>query len=418
MKNYLYFIFLVGSSLFAQQTIDLNSCYQLLDKNFPLLKQAVNLDKQNELEQEILATKKKPNFEMVAQGNLLSDVTSIPIQLPNIQIEKPNLFQYKAYANINQLIYDGGLLKATIDAKRNSSLSKKKKLEVAVYQNRLQINQLYFSVLLLQEKDSILNDKVSLLNTKLKEVKAGIKYGVLLPSQDAILEVEKLKVTQNIADNKSVIRQLKESLSTLIKHDVTKNTFSNEVISTLISDKMNRPEIQLFQLQKEEIIQNSKIFDHKNRPKLIGFIQGGIGNPALNMLDNSLQPYYIVGATLKWNPFDWNATKKEKEKLLINNKIIENQEEVFTLQTKIAIDKQIAEIERLKSALLSDKNIVELRKEVLKTVSSQLKNGVITASVYVTELSNLNEAKIQMKTHQIQLQLAKANYNTLIGNKN
>ncbi|HFS66628.1 MAG TPA: TolC family protein, partial [Flavobacteriia bacterium] len=385
---------------------------------FPLLKQAVNLDKQNELEQEILATKKKPNFEMVAQGNLLSDVTSIPIQLPNIQIEKPNLFQYKAYANINQLIYDGGLLKATIDAKRNSSLSKKKKLEVAVYQNRLQINQLYFSVLLLQEKDSILNDKVSLLNTKLKEVKAGIKYGVLLPSQDAILEVEKLKVTQNIADNKSVIRQLKESLSTLIKHDVTKNTFSNEVISTLISDKMNRPEIQLFQLQKEEIIQNSKIFDHKNRPKLIGFIQGGIGNPALNMLDNSLQPYYIVGATLKWNPFDWNATKKEKEKLLINNKIIENQEEVFTLQTKIAIDKQIAEIERLKSALLSDKNIVELRKEVLKTVSSQLKNGVITASVYVTELSNLNEAKIQMKTHQIQLQLAKANYNTLIGNKN
>jgi outer membrane protein TolC len=403
--------------LFAQQKIDLNTCYQLLDKNHPLLKQANSLDKQNQLEVEILATKKKPSFELVAQGNLLSDVTSLPIQLPNISIEEPNHFQYKTYANINQLIYDGGLLNAKINAKKNTHLSKKKDLEVKVYQNRLQINQLYFSVLLLQEKDSLLQDKLTMLNTKLKEVKAGIKYGVLLPSQDAILEAERLKVEQKITDNKNLKAQLKQTLSTIIQNDVSNADFTQKKVNLVLSNELHRPELELFQLKKEEILQNSKIFDYKNSLKLVGFAQGGIGNPALNMLDNSLQPYYIVGLKLKWNPFDWNATKKEKEKVLLNKEIIDNQQEVFTLQTKIAVDKQLAEIERLKTALLSDKNIVELRKKVLKTVASQLKNGVITASVYITELTNLNEARILLKTHQIQLQLAKANYNTLIGNK-
>ena len=416
MKNIIYILFLIGNAMFAQQTISLQECYQALDSNHPLLKQGISIDKQNELDVAILATKKKPIIELVAQGNLLSDVTSLPITLPNITIEKPNLFQYKAYANVNQLIYDGGLLKATIKANKNTNLSKKKALEVSIYQNRVQINQLYFSVLLLQEKDSLLNDKLTLLNAKLKEVKAGIKYGVLLPSQDAILEAERLKVLQNSADVVIVKTQLKQTLSTIIQRDVTKAVFKPIAINLSLSDDLDRPELELFQLKKDEINLNSEIFDHKNAPKLFGFAQGGIGNPALNMLDNSLQPYYIVGLKLKWNPFDWHATKKEKEKVLINKEIINNQKEIFELQTKIALDKQIAEINRIKTLLLSDKNIIKLRKKVLKTVASQLKNGVVTTSIYITELNNLNEAKTILKTHKIQSQLAKANYNTLLGN--
>ncbi len=417
MKRLFILLFLVGNTVFAQQSISLQDCYQLLDKNHPLLKQAATIDQQNALDVAVLKNKKKPAFNLVAQGNLLSDVTSLPIQLPNIAIEKPNLLQYKAYANVNQLIYDGGLLKATINAKKNSNLSKKKVLEVNVYQNRMQLNQLYYSVLLLQEKEVLLKDKLSLLEAKLKEVKTGIKYGVLLPSQDAILEAERLKVAQKIADNSNQILALKQTISSLIQQDVTKANFDKSIIPEVLTTELKRPELELFALKKEEITNNSKIFDHKNAPKLVGFAQGGVGNPALNMLDNSLQPYYIVGLKLQWNPFDWNVSKKQKEKVVLNKAFIDNQKEVFELQTKIALDKQKASIERLESTVNSDNNIINLRKKVLKTVASQLKNGVITASTYVTELSNLNEAEILRKTHQIQLQLAKVNYNTLIGNK-
>jgi len=56
-----------------------------------------------------------------------------------------------------------------------------------------------------------------------------------------------------------------------------------------------------------------------------------------------------------------------------------------------------------------------LRKKILETSRSQLKNGVITSSAYVTELTNLFESENNLSTHRIQLQFAKANYNVTKG---
>ena len=415
MKLKYILIFLFGYVATAQQSLTLSECYDLLDTNHPLLKQGDFIDKQNELDLEVLANKRKPTIELLAQVTYQSDVTSLPISIPNMQIEKPNKEQYRASINANQLIYDGGLLKAMEEAKKNSNISKKAALEVSVYQMRLKINQLYYSVLSLQEKDKLLRSKLNLLQAKLKEIKAGIKYGVLLPSQDDIIEAEVLKIDQMLESNVISKRNLKSTLSQMISKDISTYSFSKEDVSISLSDELKRPELELFNLKKEEITNNSKIFNYKNRPKLFGFAQGGIGNPALNMLDNSFQPYYVVGLKLKWNPFDWNTAKKEQQKLLINKDIIDNQQTVFELNTKIELTNQQSEIENIKKQILSDGKIIELRKKILKTVSSQLKNGVITSSIYITELTNLIEAEINLRTHNIQLLLAKANYNTLLG---
>lgn len=412
--KYILFI-LFGYTATAQQTITLNQCYDLLSENYPLLKQGEFIDQQNQLDLEILNNKRKPTIELLTQASYQSDVTSLPITIPNITIEKPNKEQYRASVHVNQLIYDGGLLKATENAKKNSTNSRKKELEVSVYALRLKLNQLYYSVLSLQEKDVLLNVKLKLLQTKLKEIKAGIKYGVLLPSQDDIIEAEILKINQLINENIIAKANLKNTISQLINKNINAYNFDKSDITITLSDSLKRPELELFQLKKEEIANNSKIFDYKNRPKLVGFAQGGIGSPALNMLDNSLQPYYVVGLQLKWNPFDWNTTKKEQQKLLINQSYIENQKEVFELNTKMELSNQEAQIKNLKKQIISDESIITLRKKILKTVDAQLKNGIITASIYITELSNLTASEINLKTHKIQLTLAKANYNTLLG---
>lgn len=415
MKLKYIVIFLFGYIVTAQETLSLQDCYALLDTNHPILKQGGFIDKQNALELEILGNKRKPSLELLAQVTYQSDVTSLPISIPNMEVEPPNKGQYRASINANQLIYDGGLLKATEKAKMQSNLSKKVALQVSVYAIRLKINQLYYSVLSLQEKDALLKSKLLLLETKLKEVTAGIKYGVLLPSQDAIIEAEMLKINQLIDSNLISKENLKNTLSHLLFKDVSLYRFSKEGIKVLMPGKKNRHELELFQLKKQEITTNSKIFDHKNKPKLFGFAQGGFGNPALNMLDNSFQPYYLIGLKLKWNPFDWNTAKKEKQKSLINKDIIDKQQEVFELNAKIELGQQQTAINNLTKQIISDTKISALRKKILKTVSSQLKNGVITSSIYINELTNLMEAEINLEVHKIQLLLAKANYNTLLG---
>ncbi|MCB0436804.1 MAG: TolC family protein, partial [Mangrovimonas sp.] len=79
------------------------------------------------------------------------------------------------------------------------------------------------------------------------------------------------------------------------------------------------------------------------------------------------------------------------------------------------LNKQQKEIEKISAFIASDLKIVDLQRKVLQTVDSQLKNGVITSSTYMTEFTNLFEDENTLVRHEIQLELAKANYNTIQG---
>jgi len=133
------------------------------------------------------------------------------------------------------------------------------------------------------------------------------------------------------------------------------------------------------------------------------------------MLNNSFQAFYTVGVKLNWNVFDWNANKKKRNSLAINKAVINSEIETFELNTSIELNQQQLEIEKLSQFIASDLDIIQLRKDVLKATESQLRNGVITASVYITELTNLYEDKNNLDVHKIQLLLAKANYNVTKG---
>src|SRR5690606_12141787 len=114
------------------------------------------------------------------------------------------------------------------------------------------------------------------------------------------------------------------------------------------------------------------LLSKQNAPKLIGFASGGYGNPGLNMLDNSFQAFYMIGAKLNWNIFDWNSNKKQRESLAINKNIIDTEAETFKLNTTIELMQQQKEIEKIETFITSDQEIIKLREDILKSASSQL----------------------------------------------
>ena len=418
MKKILFLLLLFLSiSIFPQEKLSLEECYTLVNKNYPLAKQHNLLSKQNELDLEVIKTKKLPQLDFLAQASYQSDVIDIPVSIPNFTIESPSKDQYKTTVSVNQLIYDGGLINASAEAKSASLKTQQKQVDVNLYQLKQQVNQLYFSILLFQEKTALLTSKKELLQEKLKEVQAGIKYGILLPTSDSVLEAELLKIEQQSTEIEITKITLTETLSKLIGKNIS-STILLENPEILTNSGMNiiRPELELFKLQKEQIKASEQLIAKKNSPKLVGFATGGYGNPGLNLLDNTFQTYYLAGFKINWNIFDWNSAKKERKSLQVNKEIIDNQQEIFTLNTNIELNQQLAEINKISKYIESDKTIIELRKTILKSADSQLKNGVITSSAYITELTNLYEAENNLSTHKIQLLLAKANYKTTKGN--
>ena len=409
------FILLCTVSLTAQQTITLQECYDLVTTNYPIAKQSQLIQQQNDLDQLVISKGKLPQLDFSAQATYQSDVISVPI--PNSGIEPLNKDQYRATLSVNQLIYNGGIINASYQFKAAQLKTQLKQVEVSLFQLKQKINQLYFSIVLLQEKHQLLSDKQTQLQTQLNEVKSGIANGIILPSSDNVLEAELLKIAQQFSEINSGKLSHIENLSSLTGTLLNKETFFIiPLTQTTINAEINRPELDLFQLKKEEINLSQLLIGKQNLPKLVGFATGGYGNPGLNMLDNSFQTYYTVGMKLNWNVFDWNMNKIQKESLAINKDLVETELETFKLNTNIERNNYQKEIKKTSDLIKIDDDIIALRKTVLNASESQLRNGVITTSAYITELTNLNEAENSLARHKIQFELAKANYNITSGN--
>jgi len=407
-------VILLASPMWSQQQITLDGCYNLLANNYPLVKQSELFEQQNELEVDAIATEKLPQLILSAQATYQSEVIEVPI--PNSGIEPLNKDQYRATLSINQLIYNGGKIDATSNLKVAQLETKKQQVEVSLYQLKKQVNQLYFSIVLNQEQKQLLDAKQNELQAKLKEIRSGIENGVVLPSSDKVLEAELLKIKQQLSEIKHTKVALISNLSTLVGQPIEESsTFHSPIIEIPLQSELRRPELEFFQLKKQEIERSESLLGKQRSPKLFGFATGGYGNPGLNVLDNSFQTFYTVGLKLDWDILDWSANKKQRESMAINKAIVDTDVEVFKLNTNLELQQQEEDIRTIEDFVTIDSEIVEMRKEVLKSAESQLKNGVITASAYLTELTNLYEDENKMAIHAIQLKLAKANYNVIQG---
>ncbi|BCY28321.1 MULTISPECIES: TolC family protein [Flavobacterium] len=399
----------------AQEQLTLEKCYQLVETNYPLAKQNSILANQLEVQTEAFNKDKLPKISLNAQATYQSEVTQVPFSLPNATIEPLNKDQYRATLDVNQLIYNGNVIEAQTNLKTAQTKTQQQQVKVTLYQLKSVVNQYYFGILLLQKKQELVTAKKVLLLEKIKEIQAAVKFDAVLPSSEQVIEAEIIKINQQSND----IRYEKLKLFNYL-NKLTDSNFNEDTVlvveKSIISQEGSRPEYKLFELQNQQIDANKSLISKTNYPKVNAFAQGGYGNPALNMLNNSFETFYMAGIRLNWTLFDWNKTKKEKEALEISKQLIETEKETFELNINSQLQEVNFEIERIEQQIISDAEIIQLREKIVLSAEAQMKNGVITSSDYLNEVTQLFEAKINEQTHKVQLELAKANYQIIKGN--
>ena len=416
MKKFVYIVLLLTTPTFwAQEKLTLEKCYELMEKNYPLAKQNNLLQNQSEIQSKILEKDKLPKVVLNAQATYQSEVTQVPFSMPNATIEPLNKDQYRATLDVNQLLYNGGAIKAQTQLKESQVKAQQQLVEVNLYQLKNLINQYFFGLSLGQKKQELLLIKRKLLQEKSKEIQAAVKFGAILPSSEQVIEAEIIKINQQLNDVKYEQLKLLQHLEAL--SGTTFNTNAQLAIPDHFTseDKAIRPELELFELQNQQIEASQKVIATANSPKLNAFLQGGYGNPALNMLNNSFETFYMTGVRLNWTLFDWNKTKKEKEVLEISKQLIASEKETFEVNQKRQLQDINFEIVKIEEQLKSDRKIIQLREKIVSSADTQMKNGVITSSEYLNEVTQLFESKINEENHRIQLFLAKANYQIIKG---
>ena len=420
MKKLLIIFFGIAPFLLsAQQVLTLDECYNLAEKNYPLAKQSALLEEKSKAEIHVLEKGKLPKLDINAQATYQSDVIQFPMELPGGGVEPPNKDQYRATLDATQLIYNGGIIGANTRLKEAQLKTEQQRVEVNLYTLKTRINQYYFSILLFQEQEKLLLSKMTQLNARSSEISVGVKYGAVLPGSEQVLQAEMLKLEQQLSQTNSDRKKALDNLGSLLYQNLGSETTLARPEILLTSESISeRPELKLFELQQNQLETSKEVISKSNYPKLLGFAQAGYGNPGLNMLDNSFQDFYMAGLKLNWNIFDWGKTKLEKQSVDISKDIVSSERETFLLNNQMAQKEVENDIAKYEEMLQKDDRIIALREKVLEATTSQLQNGAITSSDYITELNNLFEAKIDQQVHEVQLILTKANYNVIKGNTN
>lgn len=412
------------SSAIAQKILTLKECYDMALSANSLANEKATYAGISQLKDENLSKGWLPTLD--ASGSIIynssvidmsSALSAIPIPGIASAVKPLPHEQYKLTVDINQVIYDGGAIKNAREVERADLLVNEKQTEADLYKLRSQVNSYYFSLMLLDRQKELLYNYLDLIKKRISSMQSAFSNGVIIKSDIDILTSEKIKLEQQQVENEIKKSSLLKILSGLTGSDIEGSVmFVLPVSKDEKGSDLLRPELQLFDLRKEQLEAGMRLIESKRMPKAFGFATLGYGNPpGSNFFKDEFAPYYILGAGIKWNIFDWNKAKNEKQIISFQQGIIENRKKDLSDNLNRLLEAKNAEILSLNTMLESDKELITLRKRITSSAESQYENGTITATEYLNELNSERMALINYEIHKINLALAKVEYLNISG---
>jgi outer membrane protein TolC len=416
LKKIVATFFLITSVLMLNaqsKSITLDSCYVWARKNYPLIKQYELTIKSNAYTLENISKGYLPQININGQATYQSDVTQLPKGIPGVSVLSKD--QYKIYAEVNQVIYDGGVLKEQKKLQDANSVVAGQQLEVELYKLQDRVNQLYFGILLIDEqlKQNTINK--SDIQLGLAKINAQIANGTALQSSADVLKAELLEAAQQTIELLSNRKAFTDMLGLFVNKSLDEKTIFIKPENIVSSGEIKRPELIMYDYQDIIFDAQNNLLTAKNRPKLSFFVEGGYGRPAFNILSNNFDPFYIGGLRLTFPLSGFYTIKNERELINISRESTEVQKNTFLFNTRLAVKQQSADISKLYDLLKTDDEIVTLRTNVKKAALAQLENGVINSNDYLREVNAEDGARQNKILHEIQLLMAQYNERNTTG---
>ncbi|MDR1761638.1 MAG: TolC family protein [Bacteroidales bacterium] len=422
IKNVLLAVGLFAAVSLNAQTLKIEDCYRLAKENFPLVQQYELLEKTKDFSITNAQKAYLPQFGIYGQATYQSDVTQLPFDFSNIPI--PGLSdmtelskdQYRIYGEVSYSLTNLATTKNQSDLVKANAGIETQKLEVELYKLCERINSLFFGVLLIDaqiaQTELVKND----IQNGITRAEVAIVNGVALRSAADNLKAELLKIKQRATELQATRKGYSNMLSLFIGQKIDENTVFEKPSSPVVSSEINRPEMQLFNLQNQAFDLQNRLITNKNLPHVNLFFQGGYGRPALNMLSDDFKPYYITGVRLSWNLSGFWIFNNERKQIAINQSGVQILQETFLFNTNLALSQQNMEIAKMQELITDDNDIILLRENVKNAMQTQLDNGTATTNDYLIAVNAEDQARQNRILHEIQLLLAQYNANMTAGN--
>lgn len=402
-------ILLILASTTTAQTLE--ECQKAAEKNYPLIKQYGLIAQTTELTVSNIQKEWLPKIAVSAQATYQSNVVAWPERIQSIYQQMGLTMkglkkdQYKMAIDLQQTLYDGGTIASKQAIARQEAKVQETENQTKLYQVHLRVNEMYFALLLLNEQIKLNNNVKSLLLANENKLAAMVKSGTAATSDLDNVRAERLSAEQQYTSLKAEQQMLQHILTTFCGIKV-ENVQKPMPISTDTLTN-NRPELQLFNSKLKLSEAQEKALNTRLHPTLALFAQGYYGYPGMNMFNDMIEHKWrlngIVGVKLSWNVGALYTRKNDKARLRLQRELIENERKVFLFNNSMEQIRQNSNINRFKTMMQTDKEIIALRTNVRKAAESKLLHGIIDVNSLLREINNENAAKVQWAIHEIDM---------------
>ena len=365
---------------------------------------------------------RRPSLGLDGQAQYQSDVTRIALALPGVSVPVPPNDTYDAHLSAQQSLID-----PTLDSRRELERARLAESEAAVrgtlFGLRQEVTDAFFGATVVQQRIAEVDAAIGDLEARLRETVARYRNGAALRGDTASIAASIIERRQDRLALESEHGAALARLSLLTGRTVSSDAvLVAPVTAPLASDVARaldttraRPEYEQFAASRERLARESRLVSAQEKPRVSAFGRVGYGRPGLNLLSPDFQSYWVAGVQLHWAPFDWGTSERDREQLSLQREIVATNEAAFSRSLARSVQPVLASIARLDSTLALDERVIALRQQVASESQVQLREGVVTAAVYVDRSTELLTARLRRVQHRVALEQARVNLLNTLG---
>lgn len=402
---------LAGLSAGAQVTLD--ECRRLAREHYPEIRQ---YDLVRRTEEYTLSNARRawlPQLSLAAQATWQTEVPSFPNALAGMLaqqgIDMPgmNKDQYKAALELNQTLWDGGKSEADKRIARAEAAEQARSADVDLYALQGRVDNLFFGILLLDERIAQTRLTLDLLRSNLEKVRALQRNGVAMQSDADAVEAELLTVNQQLTQVTASRDSYRRMLEIFTGRPLDGEQLERPDASEPRSMESSRPELALFDATADKLTAQERLVKAATRPRFGLFAQGYYGYPGMDYFQSMMSPDWswnaMAGVKMSWNFGAYYTRKNSLAKLRTAKEQVEMQREIFLFNTRLQTAEESGDIARLRKALADDDRIVALRRSVREAAESKLRNGVIDTDDLLRKITDEAAAATARSAREIEL---------------
>ncbi len=362
-----------------------------------------------------------PTLSVTANASYVDKVMELNMPTRSIRFGDNDTYDFKL--RLNQLVYDGGRLRALRDAGHYRSEMNDRQAEAMELLTEFQAKTAFFSTALAQENVKAAEQSVLEAKNHHADVAALRKEGMALEDDEVFSRLRVSRAEMDLATRNADLERarsvFRKTLGLDPEADVsvtwTPGSPTEHVHGDVGEAYSRRPEFRAYDamLRSAEKIAEST---RAERLPTIGFNGSfSYGKPGLDMPRNEWMHYFTGGLALSWNVWDWGNTRREVEKAEIVRMKTENSiEEMRRTVADQITGAAVAFDEAVKRHRLAEESAAYAERH-LELVHTSFKNGMATERDYDTAHALATQARYDVASARIALELSGARIDYVFG---